>query len=147
MTYSPVRRTASAATALLSAVVFAGCTMLTPAPKDLDFSTSRSGERGIYRATIQPDASPIPLHRIHSWTVELKDVAGRPVDAAHIEVDGDMPQHRHGLPTRPRVTEALGDGRYRVEGLKFHMRGWWTVSFKVDAPAGNDEITFNLLLR
>ena len=26
-----------------------------------------------------------------------------------IGVDGDMPQHGHGLPTRPQVTDYLGD--------------------------------------
>ncbi|MBX5460979.1 MAG: FixH family protein [Steroidobacteraceae bacterium] len=146
MTYSSTRRATLAAVALFSAFAFAGCMMSMPVPEDLDLSTTRTGEHGIYQATIQPEASQIPINQIHSWTVQLKDAAGHPVDAARIEVDGDMPQHLHGLPTRPQITEALGDGRYRVEGLKFHMRGWWTVSFKVHAAPGDDEVTFNLML-
>ena len=53
-------------------------------------------------------------------------------DAA-ITVDGDMPQHGHGLPTRPQVTKHLGNGDYLVEGMKFQMGGWWVVDFTIDA--------------
>ena len=40
-----------------------------------------------------------------------------------LKVDGDMPQHGHGLPTRPRVTRNLGNGDYQIEGVKFQMGG------------------------
>jgi hypothetical protein len=57
-----------------------------------------------------------------------------------------MPQHGHGLPTEPRVTEELGGGRYRVEGMKFNMPGWWTIKLSVSSAAGSDSATFNLTL-
>jgi hypothetical protein len=57
-----------------------------------------------------------------------------------------MPQHGHGLPTLPQVTENLGEGDYRVEGLKFHMPGWWIVEFDISADGMNDHVTFNLQL-
>ena len=44
---------------------------------------------------------------------------------AAITVDGGMPQHGHGFPTRPRVTRDLDDGTYLLEGMKFSMTGWW----------------------
>src|SRR5918911_1097661 len=72
--------------------------------------------------------------------------AGAPVDSAAIAVDGGMPQHGHGLPTKPRVTRALGNGDHLVEGMKFNMGGWWVVKFRVDAAAGNDSLVFNLQL-
>ena len=40
-----------------------------------------------------------------------------------------MPEHGHGFPTVPEVTEYLGDGKYLVEGLKFSMPGWWVGQF------------------
>jgi hypothetical protein len=57
-----------------------------------------------------------------------------------------MPQHGHGLPTQPRVTEELGDGRYRLDGMKFSMTGWWEMKVKIDAAPGKDQVTFNTVL-
>jgi hypothetical protein len=41
-----------------------------------------------------------------------------------LRVDADMPAHRHGMNYRPTV-RALGDGRYRADGLMLHMAGRW----------------------
>jgi hypothetical protein len=58
-----------------------------------------------------------------------------------------MPQHGHGLPTSPQVTQNLGNGDYLVEGMKFQMPGWWEVRFSISAGAQTDTITFNLTLQ
>ena len=55
---------------------------------------------------------------------------GRPPPAALL-VDADMPAHRHGMNYRPTVS-ALGGGRFRAEGLMFHMAGRWRVMFRLD---------------
>ena len=47
-----------------------------------------------------------------------------------------MPQHGHGLPTRPQVTRELADGTYLIEGMKFSMTGWWEIKLAIDSPAG-----------
>lgn len=39
-----------------------------------------------------------------------------------VGVNASMPEHRHGMNYKPGVT-ALGGGRYRAEGLLFHMPG------------------------
>jgi hypothetical protein len=57
-----------------------------------------------------------------------------------------MPQHGHGLPTKPAVTRRLGEGDHLVEGMKFNMGGWWVVKFQVAGPQGSDVVTFNLKL-
>jgi len=72
---------------------------------------------------------------------------GQPVTDAVITVDGDMPQHGHGLPTRPQVTKHLGNGDYLVEGLKFQMGGWWVVDFTIDANGKHDTVRFNMILK
>jgi len=68
------------------------------------------------------------------------------VDSATITVDGGMPQHGHGLPTKPRVTRQLGNGDHAVEGLKFNMGGWWVVKFRVQSEVGSDSLVFNVRL-
>jgi hypothetical protein len=44
------------------------------------------------------------------------------------------------------VTAALGDGRYRIEGFKFTMAGWWQIRLTIEAPPGRDEADFNIVL-
>ena len=123
-----------------------GCMMHGPPPQDLDTARTRVTERGLYQSTIVPAAEPIPINRMHQWTVEVRTPSGEPVERAAIHIDGGMPQHGHGLPTSPRVTGELGEGRYAVEGMRFNMRGWWTISLKIDGPSGEDAVTFNLML-
>lgn len=52
-------------------------------------------------------------------------------------VDAWMPEHRHGMNYRPSVT-ALGDGRYRAEGLLFHMPGRWEYRFELRGGGGTE---------
>ncbi len=60
---------------------------------------------------------------------------------------GGMPQHGHGLPTKPRITKNLGDGKYLVEGMRFSMNGWWEIKFDIDSGNRKDSVTFNLVLK
>jgi hypothetical protein len=68
------------------------------------------------------------------------------VAQARIQVDGGMPQHGHGLPTKPQVTRELPDGGYLIEGMKFSMTGWWEIKLAIDGPAGADRVTFNTVV-
>lgn len=116
-------------------------------PEGLDLATQRSTEHGRYRVQIKPLEQPVPLNKIHRWELQVSRPGGEPVTGARIGVDGGMPQHGHGLPTRPRVTKELGDGRYLVEGMKFNMSGWWEVKVAVADDNTSDKATFNLVLR
>ena len=49
-----------------------------------------------------------------------------------VRVDATMPEHKHGMNYAPTMM-AIGDGRYRVDGLLFHMPGNWEVAFDVRA--------------
>ncbi len=110
------------------------------------FALSKPSENGTYLVAIEPETPPVKVGELHSWVVTVKMSDGKPLDDASIAVDGGMPAHGHGLPTSPRVTAQLGEGRYRVEGVKFNMGGHWEFKFAVSAPAGDDEAVFNLKL-
>ena len=152
VTTSPLHRYASHRTlfgtiaAAAAASLLVGCMMFAGAPKGLDYSRTRPSEGGLYRATIHPQGDSIPQGRLQRWTLHLETVSGAPVDSAAVVVDGGMPQHGHGLPTKPRVTRALGNGDHLVEGMKFNMGGWWVVKFRVDATPGKDSVVFNVKL-
>ncbi len=87
------------------------------------------------------------MGRLHAWTLHVARADGTLVADAAIAVNGDMPQHGHGLPTRPRVTRNLGNGDYLVEGMKFQMGGWWVVDFTIDAGGKHDTVRFNMILK
>jgi hypothetical protein len=120
--------------------------MMQPPPADLDLSLTQATEHGLYIGTLEPSASPIPVGPIQTWTIAVTTPDGQPLEHADLSIDGGMPQHGHGLPTEPQVTEELGGGRYRVEGMKFNMPGWWTIELSVSGAAGTDSATFNLTL-
>ncbi len=117
-----------------------------PAPNNLDTSTSRLSDKGMFRVSWSADSGTPPLNQIHTWMLHVETADGQPVEGATILVEGGMPQHGHGLPTSPEVTEDLGNGDYRVEGMKFQMLGFWEVRFNISADGQNDSITFNLIL-
>jgi hypothetical protein len=126
--------------------LLASCMMFAKPPADLDYGRMRMSEAGLYKGTIRPDGDSIPQKKLQQWTLHLENSSGMPVNAARITIDGGMPQHGHGLPTKPLVTRQLGDGNYLVEGMKFNMGGWWVVKFRVIAPAGTDSLVFNMKL-
>lgn len=141
-----LRRILAVSAGVVGTGLLAGCMLFAKAPRNLDYSRTRLSAAGQFRATIVPQGDSIPKGRLHRWTLHLETTAGTPVDNAEIMVGGGMPQHGHGLPTSPRVTQALGNGNHLVEGMKFNMGGWWVVSFRVKTPTGQDSVVFNVQL-
>jgi hypothetical protein len=58
-----------------------------------------------------------------------------PPSARLERVDATMPEHQHGMNYRPRLLD-LGAGRWRAEGLMFHMAGRWELRFDVVGTDG-----------
>jgi hypothetical protein len=112
----------------------------------LDLSRAKLSEKGLYRVAIEPENGPVRQGELHSWLLQLSSAAGQPVDDAVVTIGGGMPDHGHGLPTRPAVSGHIGAGRYRVDGLKFTMSGWWQLRFSISAEAGSDSAVFNVKL-
>ncbi len=77
----------------------------------------------------------------------MENADGKPVTDAKITVSGIMPEHGHGMPTKPEVTKNFGDGTYLVEGMEFSMPGWWLMTVSVDEGGKTDKATFNLMLK
>jgi hypothetical protein len=115
-------------------------------PADLDLATTQLSNQGMYKVSYAPRRAPIALNQIHAWTIHIATIDGQPVTDASITVEGDMPQHGHGLPTQPQVTKHLGNGDYLVEGMKFQMGGWWVVDFSIDSHGQRDSVRFNMIL-
>ena len=134
---------AAAALVIAAAIVFTIAAAGRPPAKDFG-PGPRTSERGLYVAALQ-DAQTLAPRKMYTLRATVIDGAtGQAVSNATIAVDGGMPQHGHGFPTRPRVTRNLGNGTYEISGVRFNMGGWWELKLVITTPAGTDTVTFNL---
>ena len=92
----------------------------------------------------------LEINELHQWVLVLSDLEGQPVSGIDVQFTGHMPGHVHGLPTQPRITEELAPGVYKISGVKFQMRGWWVIEFRLSSGAESagdiDSLRFNLHL-
>ena len=110
-----------------------------------------AGERGSLRAqagryTVNFRAVPPPAVGSHFALVFSVCGSSGAANPESVTVDARMPSHGHGMNYRPTVT-ALGDGRYRAEGLMFHMLGEWELIFIVQESGASERITHTFALR
>jgi hypothetical protein len=129
---------------LLAGAAIHGIMMLMPPPADLDLSRTQASALGSFVATVEP--GDLRLGRAMTWTFLVNDADGETVEASDLRVDGGMPLHGHGLPTEPSTPQAIGQGRYEVEGIQFSMAGWWVVKLHRTTPEGDDTATFNFTM-
>jgi hypothetical protein len=139
----------AAAVVILLAVATAGQAMMfgrgprKPAAGEFGLGP-RTAAQGRYVATLQPD-QPLQVRKLQSVRFTVTDANGKAIDGATVAVDGGMPQHGHGLPTKPRARQ-LAEGVYEIQGLRFNMGGWWELRLAITTPSGTDTVTFNLAL-
>ena len=104
-----------------------------------------SGGRYTVCATTFPD--PVPLNEPFAINVLIYESPGRSRLAQKVilDVDATMPEHHHGMSLKPQVRAiggpavqdllpghgALGDGRFEVRGMLFHMPGRWEIHFDI----------------
>ena len=69
-----------------------------------------------------------------------------PADAQLLRVDASMPEHRHGMNYRSSL-KPLGDGRWRVEGLLWHMSGRWELRLDVQSQGLEHRLRQSVLLQ
>ncbi len=131
---------------LLAAVGFMAWRMMQPPPNDLDLARSKPTTAGHFVVAVEPEGGAMVQGPLHAWIATVSSPAGAATEGATIAIDGGMPQHGHGLPTEPRVTGSAGPGKYRIEGVKFNMGGWWVLRLKIDAAGVSDTVEFNLVL-
>lgn len=86
-----------------------------------------------FQIKFRPDPFPIEAGKPFLLHVE---VGLNPIHSPYsmegpsLNVDAAMPEHRHGMNTQPRVTQA-GPGKYEVKGMLLHMSGRWELYFDV----------------
>lgn len=90
-----------------------------------------------------------------AWRADPPPAVGRgfvlhvvlcPADARLVRVDATMPDHRHGMNYRPSL-HALGEGRWRADGLLWHMAGRWELRFDVETGGSRHTLRQDVPLR
>jgi len=112
-------------------------------PEDVFFQSSKETDGGLYTASLESELDSFVLNEIHTWVLTLTDADGDIVSDATVTLDGGMPEHAHGFPTEPTVTNNE-DGTYSVDGVKFQMGGWWQFDFTISGSAGSDTVQLNV---
>lgn len=101
---------------------------------------------GHFSVSLRPESGDVPIGETHTWILRVTDKDGKAVYPARLAVGGGMATHGHGLPTRPLITDHLGDGEYRIEGMQFNMAGEWTLRIGIEFEGVRDiaETAFEL---
>ena len=90
--------------------------------------------------------APAPLKVSEFFALEVAVCANSATAPAELRVDAVMPEHKHGMNYQP-VVKALGDGRFRAEGLLLHMPGLWEFSFDVRAAGKQERVRDRVTVR
>ena len=130
---------------LLALALVAGACRPTPETPPSAVWTAESVD-GRFVATLRPQGERPQIGRVQNWEVKVTTPEGKAVYPARIGVNGGMPGHGHGLPTTPQVTEHLGEGRYRIEGLSFNMAGDWVLLLAIETPELRDRVQFEMTI-
>ena len=109
-------------------------------------SRVRISQSGLFQVSYESKQYPIVINRIHSWVLHVATAGGQPVANADITLLGGMPEHDHGLPTSPRMTQYLDNGEYLIEGIRFHMNGSWEITITISAGGDRDTVVILLEL-
>lgn len=112
---------------------------------DINEATELPTDGGSYYVSYATEPSPIPYNEYFELTVMVHDNADHSVMLADadVAVDAQMPQHGHGMNTTPVVTP-VGDGSFTVDGMLFHMQGYWQIIVEVDDAAGPETVIFEV---
>lgn len=132
-----MRAGALAAALLLPALASAqDCSPVLPGGKQIESARYSVGFR------TNPGVPPVGKHFALELVVCPK--AGAPAPES-VRVDAHMPEHRHGMNYKAQVAASPG-GRYKAEGLMFHMPGRWEFVFDVRSGGRTDRLTHSVVL-
>jgi hypothetical protein len=95
-------------------------------------------QQGAVQATWKVEGAPITVGKHFAIAVQIC-----PANAVLTRVDATMPEHQHGMNYRPSIQRVGGpqDGRWRAEGLMFHMPGRWELRLDVQAAGRAEKLT------
>ena len=113
-------------------------------PLDLGHGTGWVVYSNHYLIAFRPEPMRIEVGEPFSLLFNVCTRSNNPAEL--VAVDAHMPSHRHGMNYSTSIV-AGGDGRYRVEGLVFHMPGRWELSIDVRAGEEIERLSHDIVLK
>ena len=101
-------------------------------PKPWEGGTALASNDGAWKVVYKVENGPVKRGEpftIDAWVFGA-DAPETPRADVSLAVDAAMPQHGHGMNRVPH-TEGPKAGRFRIDGLLFHMPGKWELYFDV----------------
>ncbi len=138
------RRRAGRIAMAITPWVMAGCLLPTNAFGAV--APTYHAEGDFFHISATPEVESLDINRMHKWRITVTDRQGHAVSGASIEIEGGMPEHDHGLATNPRMTAERAPGEYLIEGMKFHMNGYWEIILSIRTPAASEVVKFDLTI-
>lgn len=96
-----------------------------------------------FKLSYTPTPDPIPLNSFFRLKLLLQDPQTRVLTGAKLSVSATMPEHNHGMNVKPKV-KALGQGLYEVQGLLFHMAGYWEIVVDIELGGKHEKVIFGV---
>ena len=113
-------------------------------PLDLGRGTGLVVFSDHYLIAFRPEPLRIEVGQPFSLLFNVCAKSGSPGEL--LAVDAQMPDHKHGMNYRPTIVPG-GDGRYRVDGMVFHMPGHWELSIDVRAGEESERLTHDFIVK
>jgi len=115
-----------------------------PTPfKNIYEVTSKGGN---YTIIFSPATANMPLNEYFDMEVYVRGQTKQVLDySLELQIDAGMKTHNHGMNISPNIT-ALGKGKFKVEGMLFHMPGNWFLRFLVSRGVISDKAEINLVI-
>jgi len=117
---------------------------LADCPLDLGRGTGLVVFSDHYMIAFRPDPSQIEVGMPFALIMNICTRNDQPAEL--VAMEAQMPDHPRGMDSRPTII-AGKDGRYRVEGLVFHMPGRWELNFDVRSGEETERLSHDILLK
>jgi len=113
---------------------------------DKDYSRTRNTDGGSFKVTFIPKPDPIPYNKHFTMEIKVEGAKDPKISAKIVlKVDAGMPTHQHGMNTEAKVKK-VSDNKFEVEGLLFHMRGYWELTVDIEADGKKEKAIFSIYL-
>ena len=97
-----------------------------------------------YQIIFSPKIAQMPLNQYFDMDVQIKSAMGQILKfPIKLSIDAGMAAHNHGMNSKPMI-ESLGQGKYKVSGLLFHMAGEWFLEFSIQRGITFDKTKITL---
>ena len=113
-------------------------------PLDLGRGTGIVVFSSHYLIAFRPDPLRIEVGEPFSLLFNVCTKNDKPAEL--VAIDAQMPEHKHGMNYRPTIV-SLGEGRYRVDGMVFHMPGRWELAIDVRAGEESERLSHEFIVK